>query len=278
MPWCPSCNTEYEAQIEECADCHIPLVSDDEYKEVEKFELIGYVPHEPRQLLKDVVEYLKYSKIDPIKQVAEHDQVAIYVAKSQKKAASKFFKGYIAGKMAEQREALQAAREDEPDSEPEYETVNLNSEARLKEMQASAYSFIVIGIALTLFSVLNLTGILSMINSNVYLIVFLVFGLACIVVSILSFRRVPHLKEEAENLKAHMEEIMNWFETRYTKASYLKKKKIKLKQHDEGSLFFVVADKMKKDLKRSFPEDSDALINSGCEMIFEKHFNDYEEE
>lgn len=271
MPWCPNCKTEYEPHILECVECQIPLLDEEAFREEEKFELIGYVPHNPENVSAEIVAYLEYSKIEPIKQVEEGDRIGLYVHKSQKEEAYKYLKVYMREKTA--------AEIDDAEEElllGEYETLNVDSSAKLKELNASAFSFALIGSLLLVFSALNLLGIMNILSRGTFLYVFLVLGVASLLVGVLTYRKIPQVKTDLGKLETHLQEILDWFESNYTNTSYLTKKEIDFTQFDEGSMFFVLADYLKKDLDKVFPDDSEVIINSGCELIFEKHFNHYE--
>ena len=46
--------------------------------------------------------------------------------------------------------------------------------------------------------------------------------------------------------------------------------KIKKANMDEGALYFLVFDHLKKDLKKMYPEESDTVINTVVERIYDE--------
>jgi hypothetical protein len=266
MPWCPNCKTEYEDHVTVCADCHVDLVSEEALKTTVNFELLAIIP---KPELRDIKEYLAYSKIEPIKEEKNEKGIALYVEAKQHKDALQFLKVYVHDKVSQEEEDFDM---------PEYDTVDVKSGAKAKDLKSSGFSFSLIGGLLLVFGVLNILEIMTIMRPGMYLYSFVVLGVVFIGIGINSYMKLPDVLEYEAMADSKVDSFIEWFNEKYTKASYIKKKKINLDKYDEGSLYFVIIDKLKADISIAFSDDSednDKLINSACEIIYEDVFNEH---
>lgn len=263
MPWCPECKTEYEEHVTECADCHIPLVDVDDPDKIEQFKLLAYVPEAE---VRDIIEYLEYSKIDPIKQENTESGLALYVDEKQHKDAYKYLRVYMMERVQDE--------EGEEVELPEYDTIDVSEGRMSKELKSSAFSFLLIGGLMLVFGLLNILDVLTILRSPMYNYVIAAIGLIFLVIGIFTYRKIPEAEARESESISKIEAFVAWFDDKYDRSSYLKKKRVKTNQYDEGSLYFVVIDLLKKDLETAYPDEDSLLINSACEQIYEKHFNE----
>lgn len=262
MPWCPECKTEYEEHVTECADCHVPLVEAENPEDIQQFKLLAYVPEAE---VRDIIEYLEYSKIDPIKQEMTDSGLALFVDEKQHRDAYKFLRVYMMERIEdEEGEAVEL---------PEYDTIDVSEGRMSKELKSSAFSFLLIGGAMLIFGILNIVGALSILKSPMYNYVISGIGLIFLIIGIFTYRKIPEAEARESVSIQKIESFVAWFEDKYDRASYLKKKRVKVDQYDEGSLYFAVIDLLKKDLENAFPGEDGVLINSACEQICEQYFS-----
>jgi len=260
MPWCPKCKTEYENHVETCADCGVALVEEAELNNVINYELLAYIPESE---VSEIMDYLKYSEIDQIKLEETEEGQAIMVGENQHQEAASFLRVYMKDRVDEDEEDYYFS---------EYETVEVGTGAKEKDLKSSGFSFMFIGGLLLVFGILNLLGIMTFLRPGIYLYVLTGIGVLFAIIGAQSYMKISSVVEKDKSAQEKLNMFMEWFESKYTTESYLKAKELVLDDYNAGSLYFVIIDDLKEDLKAMYPDEDVVLINSSCEYIYEKHF------
>lgn len=261
MPFCPNCKSEYEEDINQCADCNIDLVEslDDAIMYV---KLIAVTKEESVR----VVEFLKYSNIVDIKyEDGENNQVVILVNEKDAKESVKLLRVYL----------VEEAKEDQDEHEDdyfvdEYKTEDLSSDEQMKEMQSSYISFLVVGVLLEIFCVLNLFGILNIITNKSMIYMFIIVGFVFFVIGISTKRKMPSMIDDTHEMQDQVNQIVQYFEEKVDLERFYEMNDIKVEDYNEGALYFVAIDIIKNELSKQFPDVKESILNTASEEIYNK--------
>lgn len=262
MPWCPKCESEYDDHVTRCKQCDVDLV--DELKEVIRYAKLVEIDESE---LEGAIEYLKYSGFEDVQTEEAGDHFDLLVPNEDVKEALKHIRVYFYN-------LEQAKAADEPDEiknlPKEYETNAVTNASKIKEMHSSATSFIGIGGLLLVLGVLNLIGIVKVIDSRMYLYGILVVGIVFIIIGYLTLKKIPTYEAEISEIEGQVNEMVNWYEANYQLENFFEIKKIDPTQYDEGALYFAAIDVIKTDLTEHFEGYELPLINGAAEEIFSK--------
>lgn len=258
MAWCPKCKSEYEEGVVLCSECKIELV--DNLEDIVEYIYLVTIREEE---LDNVIEYLKYSDITDIKRDKLDNGYQLSVNSKDYKDAIKYIRTYVSERIKEED-----MEEDYYFSE--YKTDEINQETKVSELRSSANSFTGIGVLLLVFALLNLFGILNVVKSQVYLCVFLGCGIIFLIIGLTSYKKIPKYMEQVSKVQDTVNQMITWYQQTHNLITFYEDKKIHKEDYDEGSLFFVVIDSIKADLKKEFPDKEETQINSAAEEIFDR--------
>ncbi|MBC7958883.1 MAG: hypothetical protein H7X94_03360, partial [Vallitaleaceae bacterium] len=172
MPWCPSCESEYDDHVTRCKQCDVDLVEN--LSEIVHYEKLADVQEED---LVGALEYLKYTGIDAVSEIFE-DHAEISVKREDLKMANKHIKVYFYNKAMEKAEEEDEEEEAAQVNDKGYATDSYKNAHQVKEMHSSATSFLAIGGLLVIFGLLNLFGVLKILDAGMYLYGVIVVGIA----------------------------------------------------------------------------------------------------
>lgn len=91
MPWCPSCKTEYQPGVTECADCKVELV--DSLEEAVSF--IPFFQSDQKKVADKLASFFEYSDLDStIKYDEENDMYIVCIDPAMQKEAKKLYQAF----------------------------------------------------------------------------------------------------------------------------------------------------------------------------------------
>ena len=231
MPWCPKCKMEYREGITVCADCGAALI--EELKEKE--EQIAILLTQKEELAKRFHGFLEYSGISDavLGFIQETGEYSVSVPASKEKEAKRLYTGVYLAEIEKELESAaneEACKEDpeteeglsdEPlgfDSEEEEKgsqkaaSVYVKKEDKYKDFSSTAWTFLVVGIAGLIFTILNIIGYFSIFANPVSYTAALIMFLLCIAVSISSFRSAKKAKSEIAEENRFTDAVKGWME------------------------------------------------------------------
>jgi hypothetical protein len=100
--------------------------------------------------------------------------------------------------------------------------------------------------------------------------IFLFGGIALLGLGHVTMKKIPHLQEAVAEVQDKVGEMVSWYENTYPLDNFYEYKAIKIDEHDEGALYFVVLDTIKDDLQKQFQDVEMPLINHAAEEIYLK--------
>jgi hypothetical protein len=91
MPWCPNCNAEYQEGYTECSDCGVALVDSLE----EEIELVPFFQAEDKIIAEKLVSYFKYSNMPSDLSYNEENEVyLVNIPPRMEKEARKLYQAF----------------------------------------------------------------------------------------------------------------------------------------------------------------------------------------
>ena len=91
MPWCPNCNAEYQEGYTECSDCGVALVDSLE----EEIELVPFFQAEDKIIAEKLVSYFKYSNMPSDLSYHEENEVyLVNIPPRMEKEARKLYQAF----------------------------------------------------------------------------------------------------------------------------------------------------------------------------------------
>lgn len=293
MPWCPICKTEYREGIETCADCKCDLV--ETLEGIKDMKLLATIDGE--ELAVRLKDYLGYSGFEAELETNEDGTIGVLVEeKDYKKAKVSFGAFYsveakkdlenrlaeaaaLAEEAAEAEEAEEASDEELSDEELRKkaleEIVYNNSGVYVKksdvskEMLSTAVTFIVFGVALMIFMLLNAFEVITLFANIPALVILGALAVGCLIVGLNAIGRAKRAgaqSVEEDKLTAMIDE---WMETTFTEEF--------MQNADDPALseelnYLRRSEAMKKALVEKYGELDDSYIDSVIEDFYNSHF------
>lgn len=264
MPWCPECKGEYEVGVSECAECHIPLVEDRE-KAIAMRPLIKVREEE----LDEVLDYLAYSKIDPVKVSTEEGSCVISVTEFQIEEASRYIKVYV-------KEHMTDEHNEEDYYYNAYEVDSIDVADKTQELKSTYYTFVGVGILLVVVALLNALDIvtISMFSKLVFTLGAGGIGVAFIAVGVHTKSQIDEVLKRSEGKEDLVKTMVDYFVSNQSRLllderSELEGLEAKKEALDEGAQYFELYDKIKAALNDKYTDVEDSLLNAATEIIIE---------
>lgn len=275
MAWCPYCKNEYRDGIEECSECHIPLV-----QKLEDSRTAIYFDTEEK--VNKIVNFLVANDItsasigfDEKEEVSE-----LYVLESEESRAKKLLNIFIKEEQKQEEkntnnetEELQWKSEEDKVKEfihPKQPAgAFVSKRHKAEEHKSSAYVLIFVGLLGIVSLVLIERGVIpfSMPATTKYMSYFLMglLFLVFLVMGILSIKSYKKLTGEAATEEDGIEVAKKWLKETITK-EYLQDKITEnaIGQHDmdnnEETIYFVRMEYMTEALKEQFSYLDEILV------------------
>lgn len=259
MQYCPKCKEEYEDGVEMCVDCEIPLVPNlEDYTYMKDLVRVKINDSE------DMIKYLEYSGITNYEKEAEGDTYLLKVAQEDYEKAVMYLNVYV-------REHME-----EDDIEDfyldEYVTEEVDAEGKVEDMRSTVLTFGIVGAGVLIIAILNWFDIVMIRGFNKPMLT-VVFGLLGIGFMIIAYRTQAKIGETAETETSKEDEIQSMVESYKVKQpldNFYKSQKLQVDGLDEGALYFLVFDVLKKDVKKMYPEAADAIVNTVVERLYDE--------
>ena len=147
--------------------------------------------------------------------------------------------------------------------------VYTNAEDSFKENMSTAWSFLGIGIAGTIFTLLNLTGILHIMQGFMQKGVSLVLFLGFIIYGIIVIRSKKEMLAKVEKEKADRNKFKEWMKEKFTEEVL---SNLGTMEASAEELELLQINYMSEELVRHFPEINPNFADSLAEEFFEEKY------
>jgi hypothetical protein len=239
MPWCPNCNAEYQEGYTECSDCGVELVESLE----EEIELVPFFQAEDKKIAEKLVSYLKYSNMpSEMSYSEEHEVYLVNIPPRMEKEAKKLYQafyfverenianGIYKDPMVEVLEddfVPQHSEEDEseeyidPTEDEENEEVEKGAYVfkadRYKDLAGTVGIFLFFGVVGLIFVILNMAGILTILNGWLPNVVMGALFLSFLYVAFSTRQRAQKIRAEIAIENKLTDDINAWLKENITK-------------------------------------------------------------
>ncbi len=290
MSWCPKCKTEYREGITVCADCGSTLVEELEKEYTECIALF-----EKEEYAKKFQDYLVYSEIkeNDLHFDETEEAYGVYVTDEFAKEAKKLYGIFALSEKAKEASVSETSSEEpapsseedaveimeesiEEDTEvplekivPEASVTYVKKEERYNDFKSTFYIFLVFGVLGLIFTILNMTEVITLLNSWMQFILLGVVSIAFIVVAIISYNKSKVLFDEIDTEKEITSTIKKWLTENITEET--------LAQFDNDTdpkelIFLKKIEYIKKSLLDRYTFDNDAYVDELIEEFYDENF------
>ncbi|MGN0506693.1 MAG: hypothetical protein ACI4FZ_09035 [Lachnospiraceae bacterium] len=272
MAWCPICKNEYRAGITVCPDCNEELVA--ELNEEQSADYVLLFQTDDESMKNKVTAYLTHCGIGIKEETVEPEEAS-------EESPSLLYSVFVPQKDA--KEAMQEMRtvlyvdakekEDGPTAEisrrrsvPEPSTVYVEAKDRYQEYRSSGIMFLVFAVALLIFAILNMTGVISLMNSPLSLILMAILVVVFFGVGIGSLKKTSSLKAEAANEENRTEQLKTYLAEKFPKEVL---DAMAEPEMSEEILYLKQLDVMKESVLSDYP----GLDESYLDALLEDYYN-----
>ena len=291
MAWCPKCKMEYREGITVCADCGTPLV--EEF--TEKEEQVVVLLTDKEDLAKRFHDFLEYSGVTGalLGFVEESSQYSVSVPVSKQKEAKRLYTGFYLAETEKELEAVAAKTasadtdsaseaeelaEELTEAEPEEEIHNLRESAsvyvkkedKYKDFSSTAWTFLVVGIAGLIFTILNILGYFSIFGNPVSYTAAAIIFLGCLFVSGSSFKSAKAAKGQIAEENRFTKEVKEWMENNIRETNLLT---VQDEAISDEINFLNKMTYIKKAVTDQFGSMDEAFLDEITEEFYNNHFD-----
>ena len=276
MPWCPSCNNEYDEEILKCIDCDSELYH-------------SFYQSKDKSMLEKLQNFFTYSQLNSIITYNESNELYVLsVFESKLDEAKKLYQAFHYVEKENQAsieeelnktslydEHLERDSDSTIDSETEdvsQDSVYVMKTEIYNDYMATVNTFLFFGIGGLVFVLLNIMGPLDLLKgplSNIVmggLFVFFIF------VGLNTAQKAKKIKPEIKEENQLTEQINNWLKKNITQ-DYLNNFNISDKSHhnyDEVT-YFKQTEAIKKDITKEFGKQNPAYLDRIIEDYYSNH-------
>jgi hypothetical protein len=296
MPWCPNCNAEYQDGYTECSDCGVALVDSIE----EDIELVPFFQAEDKKIAEKLVSYLKYSNMPSEMSYSEENEVyLVNIPPRMEKEARKLYQAfYFVERENIVNGKTNSAQTPDPmvevlvdDVEPQYseegeteEYIDPVEEAEDEDVEKGAYVFkadrykdlagtvgifLFFGIVGLVFVILNMAGILTILNGWIPNVVMGALFLSFLYVALSTRQRAQKIRAEIAVENKLTEDINAWLKENVTK-DYLTS--IHNDNVSEELNYIKMTDTIKKLLIKNFGKQNLSYLDRLVEEYYNNNF------
>lgn len=172
------------------------------------------------------------------------------------------------------REVLAAAAalsQQEPKEKPELVRTYKSPEERYSDMYSSAWTFLILGMAGTAFSILCLLGLIKLPVHEFVLFVMTFLFVIFILVGIISFQSAKKLKGSIASENDFVDEVISWYRSTGAKSAAFET--LDLTQPEE-LLYFQRSELIRTLLKEQFPQIDQALLEKLTDDFCEENYSE----
>lgn len=281
MPVCPKCKAEYVEGILNCSDCHIPLVDDADAKAASA--LVSLIAAEA-PLAERIVEFLSYSGVEvQMRFDQEADLFDLTVPEEQYEESIRLMKVLLANEALHSMEA-EAQRAQRFPAEPF--KVHVRASDQYSDVASSAFSFLLVGAAVTTAMLLIATGVIHppLYGQARFLTytVLTVLGLVFLAVGVTSARKARQIKAAIREEDQFNASVYQWFLSTYTGAQIDQSADAQMDQDvamNPEKQFTIISDEIRclkrmdvirEYLKREYQHLDDGYVEYLCEELYQK--------
>ena len=291
MPWCPNCNAEYQEGYTECSDCGVALVDSLE----EEIELVPFFQAEDKKIAEKLVSYFKYSNMPSELSYNEENEVyLVNIPPRMEKEARKLYQAFY----FVERENIQSVPTSDPvtevledDIEP-HNTDDGESEEyidpvedmedegvekgayvfkadRYKDLAGTVGIFLFFGVAGLVFVILNMAGILTILNGWLPNVVMGALFIAFLYVAFSTRQKAQKIRDEIAVENKLTEDINAWLKENITK-DYLSS--IHRNDVSEELNYIKMTDAIKELLIKNFGKQNLSYLDRLVEEYYNNNF------
>lgn len=269
MAWCPNCKNEYRAGITICPDCQVEL-TEELAPETEYLPAFDTDEEELKEKILAYMAHCGYAARCESYQEEETEKTVyrILIDQSCLSEASKEIAALLAVEAGQDGPTAELkARKSEPVSSSVY----VNAKDRYQEYRSSGFLFLFLGVAMLVFALLNVIGLLTVLTATFSLVLLALFGVALIFLGISSLRRSKTVAVEEKTEEAEAAQVMEFLRT-----SFPPDVLSDMAEEDLAPelLYLKQFDAMKEQVGTSFPNLEEAFLDS----LLEEYMNSLEQE
>ncbi len=259
MQYCPKCKTEYEDDAMQCADCQVALVPN-----LEDHRYMVDLMRVKKEDSERVLAYLDYSGFKMLETVEEAGNILIRLPEDDHESAVEYMKVYVSENMEED------STEDYYLDEYAVETVA--TEDKVSDMKSTVYTFGITGAVLVVVSALNFLEIIVIqgFNKMVLSAVLMVLGVIFVGIAVKTKNGIAHAQASGNAFEAHLDELYKGYVMKHSLSHFYSDHKINKDEIDEGALYFMTFDVLKKEVKAMYPEEPDTVVNTIVERVYDE--------
>lgn len=304
MPWCPNCNAEYQEGYTECSDCGVALVDSLE----EDIELVPFFQAEDKKIAEKLVSYFKYSNMPSELSFNEENQVyLVNIPPRMEKEARKLYQAFyfverenIVNGMYKDNRTTASEEETAPDPmvevlvddfvpqpsgegeteeyfDPVEDTENEEVEKgpyvfkadRYKDLAGTVGIFLFFGAVGLVFVILNMAGILTILNGWLPNVVMGALFLGFLYVAFSTRQKAQKIRDEIAAENKLTEDINAWLKENIT-TDYLAS--IHKDNISEELNYIKMTDTIKELLIKNFGKQNLSYLDRLVEEYYNNNF------
>lgn len=265
MPWCPDCKTEYVDGSTHCTNCNTALTA----QEPDSLDMVSLILAE-KEWAEELLKFLEYSHIKG--GYIEYNQEAL------------LYEIFIPGKVEKQATKLtnafkQSKKEgDSKNSKDNGPGVYINREDKLKDLNSTAYTFLLVGFVGLVVVILGALGVINFyLASNIKYLMYLVMGTLFIIFIIIGFYSMKSAREITEEAKEESEltyDIMDWFKKNFIADDIDEAVPIDLSAEPlEEIKYYKRCEEIKNILEKTYGELEEAYLDKIVDDIYNQLYD-----
>ncbi len=250
MPWCPKCKVEYQEGFSECSDCKSNLVESLE----EAVVYVPFFQASDKSVADKLADFFEYSDLKcEVRYEETSDIYIVAIPPKAEKQAKKLYQAFYYVEAQRLNKEANSSEEDNAeetrsntendptyeedisasssedeeydediplDNNPAYdrkaESVYVMKADQYKDLSGSVWIFLVFGIAGIIFVILNITGILSILNGWITTTIMGILFLSFIYIAISTNKKAKSVQSEIDAENKLTDEINDWLKKNLT--------------------------------------------------------------
>ncbi len=284
MAWCPNCKNEYRPGITVCPDCNVELLEELKEEQAEEYVLLfqtddeamkskvtAYLAHCGIHMKEEINESSEEETEKSRETIAEETEetdasvrlYSVYVPKKDVKEATKEMRTVL---YVDAKQDGPSAKLKEKQPEKEASSVYVEAKDRYQEYRSSGFMFLGFAVALLVFDLCNMFGILSIMNSPFSLVMMTIMVAAFFFIGISSLKKTSSLKEEAAKEETQSERLRAYLAKEFPKEVLDAMAEPEL---SEEILYLKQMDAMKEKIMQEYPELPERYLDT----LLEDYYN-----